>query len=69
VKHLDPGQSLLARPSTGPTSPQRLAYLVRRGALLVRLAPPKAARPLYGINPATPFAAAVATRGAVTPAS
>lgn len=47
------------------TGPQRFAHLVRRGADLIGIGPPKAARPLYGVNPATPFAAAVATKCAV----
>ena len=62
----EPGQALLAPPGTGLISPQRVGYLVRRGAALAEIAAPPAARPLYGINPATPFAAAVATRCVVT---
>lgn len=61
-------QPLFAPTGSYWTSSQRLAHLVRRGAALVGVGPPAAARPLYGINPATPFAAAVTTRAAVTTA-
>ena len=60
------GQTLFAPPGKWWTSPQRLAHLVGRGAALTGISPPPAARPLYGINPATPFAAAIATRCTVT---
>ena len=60
------GQPLLGRPGTWWISPQRLAHLVRRGAALADVGPPPAARPLYGINPATPFAADLTSHASVT---
>lgn len=62
----EPIQSLLAPPGAGLISPQRVGHLVRRGAALADLATPPAGRPRYGINPATPFAGAIATAIAVT---
>lgn len=58
--------TLLAAPDTGLISPQRLSHLVRRGAALAEITPPPAARPLYGINPAMPFAGPIATAIAIT---
>ena len=68
VTHDDPaaGQPLFARPGHVYLSAQRLAHLVARGSRLAGIGPPKAARPIYGRNPATPFAATVVRATSVT---
>jgi hypothetical protein len=40
--------------------------MIGRGATLTGIAPPRAARPLYGHRPASPFAAAFTSGASVT---
>ncbi|MBW0105277.1 hypothetical protein [Pseudonocardia sp. KRD291] len=61
-----PGQPMFAPPGHLYLSAQRLAHRVARGATLAGISPPTAARPLYGIHPATPFGATVAQVASVT---
>ena len=49
----------------GP-APSALGTWCVRGAALVGLAPPPRRARFYGVNPATPFVAAIATRCAAT---
>jgi len=60
------GQALLAHHGSWLITPQRLAHLVRRGAALAEVDLPPAARPLYGINPATRFASDLTSQASVT---
>lgn len=66
--HDDPApcQPLLAGPGHSYLSAQRLAHRVARGATLTGISPPTAARPLYGMHPAAPFAATVAQATSIT---
>lgn len=57
---------MFAQPGHLYLSAQRLAHRVARGATLAGISPPTAARPLYGIHPATPFGATVAQVASVT---
>ena len=67
LTHDDPAPKRLFADSGQPyISPQRFAHRVARGAALTGISPPTAARPLYGFNPATPFAATVARATSVT---
>lgn len=64
--HSGPCPHLLAPPGRDWQTAQRFAHAVTRGARLCDLAAPPGARPLYGVNPASPFAAGYTTSCSVT---